>query len=323
MNPFKLLEILKGHKVYIQTHNFPDPDAMASAFGLQEFLKQHGIEANICYDGLIDKLSSKRMITTFDMTIVQKDHLSDMTQEDYIITVDSQKYNSNLTDLIGDEVACIDHHPTVIDCEYRYKDVRITGACASIVTSYFVETDTALNPIVAAALAYGIKMDTADFTRQTTPFDIDMFAFAYKNADIQRLNSMYTNVMEFEDLKAYAAAIENIKVYEKTGFSFMPFDCPDALIATVSDFILALDVVDVSVIYSLRRNGIKFSVRSEIPEVDAGKLTSMALQGLGSGGGHKAMAGGFIPEENKKLLGEHLNYTIRNLFLESINKMQR
>lgn len=322
MSPMKLVEILKGHRVFIQTHNFPDPDAMASAFGLQEFLKQHGIEANLCYDGLIDKLSSKRMISVFGMTIVQKEQLSDMTQEDYIVTVDSQKYNSNLTDLIGDEVACIDHHPTVIDCEYRYKDVRITGSCASIVTSYFVETNTPLNPIVAAALTYGMKMDTADFSRQTTPFDIDMFAFAYKRADIQRLNSMYTNVMEFDDLKAYAAAIENIKVYEKVGFSFMPFDCPDALIATVSDFILALDVVEISVIYALRKDGIKFSIRSEIPEVDAGKLTGLALQGVGSGGGHKAMAGGFIPEENKKLLGEHLNYTIRNLFLESINKIQ-
>lgn len=35
MNPMELVEILKGHKTYIQTHNFPDPDAIASAFGLQ------------------------------------------------------------------------------------------------------------------------------------------------------------------------------------------------------------------------------------------------------------------------------------------------
>ena len=30
--------MLKNHNVYIQTHNFPDPDAIASAFGLQQFL---------------------------------------------------------------------------------------------------------------------------------------------------------------------------------------------------------------------------------------------------------------------------------------------
>lgn len=321
MNPFELLEIVKGHNIYIQTHNFPDPDAMASAFGLQELLRKYEIEANLCYDGLIDKLSTKRMITTFGMTIMQKEALLDMTSQDYIITVDSQKYNSNLTDLIGEEVACIDHHPTVFDCEYHYKDVRITGACASIVASYFKETETELNPIVAAALAYGIKMDTADFTRQTTPFDIDMFAFVYKRADIERLNSMYKNVMEFDDLKGYAAAIENIKVYGRTGFSCMPFDCPDALIATVSDFILSLDVVDVSIIYALRKDGIKFSVRSEISQIDAGKLTSQALSEYGSGGGHRAMAGGFIPDERRAKLGESLEYAIENLFLEAMNQI--
>ena len=42
MEPMKLVELLKGNVVYIQTHNFPDPDAIASAFGLQYFLKQHG-----------------------------------------------------------------------------------------------------------------------------------------------------------------------------------------------------------------------------------------------------------------------------------------
>ena len=39
MDPLQLVELLRGHRTYIQTHNFPDPDAIASAFGLQHFLK--------------------------------------------------------------------------------------------------------------------------------------------------------------------------------------------------------------------------------------------------------------------------------------------
>ena len=41
MQPTTLIELLKHHTVYIQTHNFPDPDAIASAFALQEFLSRH------------------------------------------------------------------------------------------------------------------------------------------------------------------------------------------------------------------------------------------------------------------------------------------
>ena len=48
MNPMDLVTLLRGHKNYIQTHNYPDPDAVASAFGLQRFLNKHGVEATIC-----------------------------------------------------------------------------------------------------------------------------------------------------------------------------------------------------------------------------------------------------------------------------------
>lgn len=320
MNPLQLVEILRGHKTYIQTHNFPDPDAIASAFGLQYFLKQHGIATDICYDGRIEKLSTKKMFSVFGIDILSKDDISDMKETDYIITVDSQKYNANLTDFIGDEVACIDHHPTVYACEYAYKDVRLVGACATLIAEYFYQTDTPMSVEVASCIAYGIKMDTSDFIRGATALDADMFAYVYKQADRQLLNTMYTNVMEFSDLKAYGAAIDNIHVYGEVGFAVIPFDCPDALVAIISDFILSLDVVDFSVIYAIRTDGIRFSVRSAKKGVDAGLVVKNALNGYGSGGGHSFMAGGFIPKENIPSLTEKRDYVIEQLFLRELRE---
>ena len=316
--PQDLIVLLKGHKTYIQTHNFPDPDAIASAYGLQYFLRQFGIDAILCYDGSIDKLSTKRMLTVFSMEILHADLLADMQESDYIVTVDGQKYNTNFTDLPGDEVACVDHHPQVRDCGYHYKDIRMTGACSSIVVSYYREMGIAVPPLVASALAYGIKMDTADFTRGATAFDAEMFAYAFETADVEKLQEMYKNVMEFKDLRAYAAAIDNIKIYDRTGFACIPFDCPDALIAIISDFILALDVVDVSIVYSVRKDGLKFSVRSEVEAVDAGKLVATALSGYGSGGGHKAMAGGFVPNESLNRIGQQYEFYIKEAFMKYI-----
>lgn len=316
--PQDLIVLLKGHKTYIQTHNFPDPDAIASAYGLQYFLRQFGIDAILCYDGSIDKLSTKRMLTVFSMEILHADLLADMQESDYIVTVDGQKYNTNFTDLPGDEVACVDHHPQVRDCGYHYKDIRMAGACSSIVVSYYREMGIAIPPLVASALAYGIKMDTADFTRGATAFDAEMFACAFETADVEKLQEMYKNVMEFKDLRAYAAAIDNIKIYDRTGFACIPFDCPDALIAIISDFILALDVVDVSIVYSVRKDGLKFSVRSEVETVDAGKLVAAALSGYGSGGGHKAMAGGFVPNKSLDQIGQQYEFYIKEAFMKYI-----
>ena len=121
----------KGQKIYIQTHNFPDPDAIGSAFGLQKLLENFGIESELCYAGRIDKLSTSRMLDEFGIKLVSYEGLSKtMKESDPIICVDSQKNAGNILDFIGDEIACIDHHPTFAEVKYEYMDVRITGACA-------------------------------------------------------------------------------------------------------------------------------------------------------------------------------------------------
>ena len=66
-----------------------------------------------------------------------------------------------------------------------------------------------------------------------------MFAFLFPLCDQEMLARLERNNMEFNDLKAYGAAIESIEVYDKVGISNVPFPCPDALIAILSDFILA------------------------------------------------------------------------------------
>ena len=138
----QLTQLLKGRNVYIQTHNFPDPDAIGSAFGLQRLLKHYGIDSKICYNGKIDRLNTKKMIDLLGIEICSKEELEgQMGEDDPIICVDSQKNGGNILDLIGDEVACIDHHPTAEEVDYYYKDVRRVGACSSIIADYFADND--------------------------------------------------------------------------------------------------------------------------------------------------------------------------------------
>ena len=322
MNPLQLVELLRGHKNYIQTHNYPDPDAVASAFGLQYFLKQHGVEATICYEGTVEKLSTRKMFEVFQIDVLEASQIQDMTEQDYIVAVDSQKYNANLTDLVGDEVACIDHHPTFIECSYQYGDIRKAGACSTLIAQYFYQTRTPMDATVAAALAYGIKVDTADFIRGVTELDLDMFAYVYKQADVDKIKIMYHDVLELDDLKAYGAAIDNIYINDGVGFAWIPLDCPDALIAIISDFILSLNVVDISIVYAVRRDGIKFSVRSEHGDIDAGKMVAKVLKDYGSGGGHREMAGGFIPKENMDRI-DGMHARIEEEFMKQIQLMKQ
>lgn len=315
MDWLKLVSLLKGHKVYLQTHNFPDPDALASAYGMQVFLRAHGVESTICYAGEVEANSTKKMMEVFQIDAHEIDDIHDMKPEDYIVTIDGQKFNSNLTDFPGDEVACIDHHPTIKPCAYQYSDLRICGACASIVTSYFKESGTTLDMNTATALLYGIKMDTDSFNRGVTDFDIDMFSYLHKIADNQTIISLSHNNYEIQDLYAYGEAIRNIKIYENVGFASISFDCPDALVAMISDFILGLDIVEFAVVYAARNGGYKFSVRNETKHYHAGTVTARALKDLGDGGGHFAMAGGMIFPDKVYLLGDNPHFEIQQLFM--------
>ena len=202
--------------------------------------------------------------------------------------------------------------------EYRYRDIRITGACATLVAQYYALLGKTPSRSVATALLYGLKMDTLQFTRGVTELDIQMFYFLFRYCDQEQLASLERNNMEFSDLKAYGAAIESIQLYNKVGFSCIPFSCPDALIAILSDFILALIEVEVAVVFSFREDGVKLSVRSEDPQVDAGDLLHRALEGIGNGGGHAVMGGGFIPKERLEEMGQYPADAIRNLFLDAL-----
>lgn len=315
----ELLDLCAGKNVYVQTHNFPDPDAIASAFGLQKLLEHFNAKVKICHEGQIDKLSAKKMLDLCGIRMLSRAEFEfEMTEEDMIVLVDCQKNNGNTTDLIGDEVAAIDHHPTVVNIDYKYFDLRICGACSSIIAEYYKVLDITPEPLVATALLYGVKMDTLQFTRGVTPFDIQIFEylFPYVNNDV--MSMLERNNMEFDDLRAYGTAIKNVSVYNKTGFTIIDFPCPDAMIAIISDFILSLVEIEVTVVAAERPNGMKFSIRSERDDVDAGKLAHDVLGKYGNGGGHAVMAGGFIPKENMVDLGPSPFETLREMFLKEL-----
>ena len=287
----ELLQQINRQHVYIQTHNFPDPDAIASAYGLKRLLATGGIEASICYKGKIDRYGTGRLCEILDIELLNVEDLTEvLTDEDEVILVDSQKGNSNIINITGDEIICIDHHPYNDKCQYRFQDIRPeVGACATMIAQYFMENDIAMDKKIATALTYGIRIDTHNLSRGVSKLDIEMLYRMYDDCDYEEIHTLENSNLCFEDLVAYSKAISSIEVYDNISFADTGEDCPEALIASVSDFMLALVEVSFSVVYSRRGDGIKLSVRSEKSSLDAGKITAEALQG------HAAMAGGFVP----------------------------
>lgn len=315
----ELLNLIKDHRVFIQTHNFPDPDAIASAFALQYFLKQYGVSSCICHHGNIERTSTEAMVTLLGIDMTRANELDDITDEDYIITIDSQKGNSNLLDLPGEEVVCIDHHPIFNSGYYRFTDIRRVGSCSTIIADYYRENGIEMPEKVATALLYGLKTDTMDFTRGVTAFDIEIFAYLFGLADNSLIRKLQASTFRYDELDAFIASMVSMKIENGVAYSFIDFDCTDSFVAIVSDFILSLDTVFFSVVYSSRGSGLKFSVRSEIDKLDAGVITANALSSVGNGGGHNCMAGGYAEKEWLLAIDKDLETAISRLFNKAID----
>ncbi len=321
----QIIQKINRRHVYIQTHNFPDPDAIASAYGLQELLRIQGIASTICYKGKIDRYSTDKLREMLDIGLENIEDLEEkLTEEDEVILVDAQKGNSNIINMTGDEIICIDHHPTYEKYEYRFSDIRPDiGACSTIIAQYFFENQISITKKIATALTFGIRSDTQRLSRGVSKLDMEMMYRMFDACDQDVIHLLENSNLYFEDLMAYSRAISSIEVFENISFADTGENCPEALIASVSDFMLALVEVTFSVVYSRKEEGIKISVRSEGPSLDAGKIISAALKGIGSGGGHATMAGGFVPFHGTEREEDLLVQDIRERFINVISKMKR
>lgn len=316
-----IISHIKSNHVTISMHNFPDPDAIASAYALQKLLMIIGkVESTICYQGTIDKYSTNKMIATLNINIVYKNDMHKLMETEKIILVDTQKGNANIDNFNPADVICIDHHPSFETFNYLYSDIRPkVGSCSSIMADYFNENNIVPDKDVATALLYGIKIDTANLTRGVSELDLDMFYLLYNKSDLCIINSLESSILQFNDLIAYTNALKNVEVFSHISFANTGNDCPEALIAMISDFMLSIDEVKFSVVYSIKTDGIKISVRSENNSYDSGKIIRKALKELGSGGGHQIMAGGFVSFEENDLPLDTLIEKIKEGFINSIN----
>lgn len=320
----KMIQVIRNPHVYIQTHNFPDPDAIASAYGLQQLLSCRGITSTICYKGKIERYNTSHIIRQLQIELVNIEDIEEqLSEDDEVLLIDAQKFNANIIDMTGDEIICIDHHPTFQQAAYRFCDIRPEiGACASMIASYFFENDIPVDTKTATVLTFGIRSDTDKLSRGVSALDLKMMYQLFPLCDYTFINHLENAELCLSDLSSYVHAIENVRIFDYISFTCAGKNCPEALVSCISDFMLAIAEVTFSIVYSQKTDGFKFSVRSEAG-VDAGKITETALKGTGSGGGHAAMAGGFAPFQGNEQEGKLLIEDILGRFIEEIEKAHK
>ncbi len=291
----ELIDSLKNEaRVFIQPHDYPDPDAVTSAFGMQRLLAHFGIESHIVYNKLIERDSLKRIIQDLKIDIREAGSYG-MKAGEKIILVDGCKGNSNVTDLIGEEFACVDHHPVTAPEDVTFADIREEyGACATIIGSYYIELGVELPGDVATALMIGITRDTAMFTRGVTEFDLNVYSRCFVSADVDYVNSIVRNNICADDLGYYRHMLKNLKSSGGVAYCFFPDGCGQNLMGILADFVLSLVEIEFVMLCAANDDMVNISIRCENESWNAADVIRAFLEDRGFGGGHAEMAGGVI-----------------------------
>ncbi len=283
-------------RLFIQTHNFPDPDAVAAAFGLKELLDKQGIHTEIIYDGELQRDALIRMIALLNIPIHHWKQY-ELTEADGIIIVDGCKGNSNVEDLIGREIAVIDHHKSLTTEDVELTDIRPEyGSSSTMICEYYKELGVLPSPEAASALHIGLARDTDLYTRGMTEMDLKALSFIYPYSDRELVNSILRNNIQLTDLDYYKKLLENLLVYKGLAVCFLPEGCPQNLMGILGDFVLSLQEIHFVALFANNNETISISFRNNWNDRDASRLMKKFTAGRGRGGGHKQMAGGILDQ---------------------------
>lgn len=296
----KLKDLEVFDEVTIQCHDNPDADAIASGFGLYTYFKEKGKKVQLVYGGgmKIQKPNLVMMVEKLGIPIEYVEQ-KNLIVKGLLITVDCQYGAGNVTKIIADEVAIIDHHYM----EVQENDLCIIqsnlGSCATLVWKLLLESDYSVNENqdLGTALYYGLFMDTLQFSEIYNPLDMDMREqLRFDKGLISKLKNSNLTLKELE-----IAGVAMLRCIFNDDYNYAIIKaapCDPNILGLISDFLLQVDSVYVCVVYNELEGGMKLSVRSCINEVRASELASFLTDQMGSGGGHYEKAGGFI---NKSL----------------------
>ena len=312
------LEQHRGEKQIIVIQDFPDPDALSSAWAYQLIAANYEISCDIVYGGT---LSHQENIALVRLTAIPaKRYVNSTLQKQDLsvyqgcVLIDSQGTNSQLYEVVKQAgvplTVAIDHHSKQGDLEAEFIDLRPqTRATATILTQYIqsgmLDFDSSNENHVkcATALMHGLRSDT---NRLMQAKEEDFIAAAYLSRfyDSQLLNAVLQSARSRRVMNVIERALRNRiikKNFSISGVGYLRYDDRDA-IPQAADFLVTEEDIHTAVVYGIVHNEdddkelVIGSLRTTKLTLDPDEFIKETLgkdpQGRFFGGG-RFMAGGF------------------------------
>ena len=331
----EVLEQHRGERQIIVIQDFPDPDALSSAWAYQQIAATYDIDCDIVYGGT---LSHQENITLVRLTgLPAKRYVNTALQSEDLsvyqgcVLVDSQGTNSQLYAVVKEAgiplIVVVDHHSKQGDLKAEFIDLRPqTRATATILTQYIqsgmLEFDSGNDNHVkcATALMHGLRSDT-NRLMQAKEEDFQAAAYLSRFYDSQLLNAVLQSARSRRVMNVIEQGLRNRiikKNFSVSGVGYLRYDDRDA-IPQAADFLVTEEDIHTAVVYGIVHNEdddkelVIGSLRTTKLTLDPDEFIKETLgkdaQGRFFGGG-RYMAGGFeIPVGFLNGFNDNAEYT--------------
>lgn len=280
----------------IITHDNPDPDAIAGALALRRVARALGHEADVCYYGDISHEENRALINYFGYDLRHLNAGDDVADYGGVALVDHARpgVNDGLPPDTSVDIV-IDHHPPRGPVDARFLDLRSdVGATSTLLVDYLRQLDLEPDSTVATGLLFGIRVDTRNFSRETSTRDFEAAAFLLQHADLDALGRIESSSIGTDTLQTLADAISNRHVDQGVLTSCVGSVSDRDVLAQAADRLLDMEGVQTALVYGIVEETLYVSGRSRGSDVDLGEALREAFAQVGSAGGHGDMAGAQI-----------------------------
>jgi nanoRNase/pAp phosphatase (c-di-AMP/oligoRNAs hydrolase) len=259
----QVLEAHRGERHIIVLQDFPDPDAISSAFAHRIISAQFNIEADIVYGGRVSHQQNIALVKLLGIELVHHDELLDVGHYDGAVFVDNQGTTAEAITQALEAVSVpalivVDHHEAQERLEPEFSDIRRTGAAATIYAEYLerglIQMDKSQKDHVmaATALMHGIITDTGDFVR-AGPEDFQAAAFLSRFRDADLLEQIMSQARSKQTMEIIRQALGDRVIVENfsiAGIGYLRAEDRD-VIPQAADFLLTEENVHTAIVYGI------------------------------------------------------------------------
>jgi len=301
----EFLGLVGKRRLWIQTHDIPDPDALAAAEAFRIIARHHGVKARIVVNGLPHRRENKALIKECQIHIRTMDSLKIRNPElSAWVFVDCLPDSGNVTLhplAPGNLFMAIDHHgnPNMAlhpDAHSYFIVDAEEGATATIVGGLLLAMKIPFPPRLAVALSYAIITDTQDFSRGASESDLRVYNALFPVTSQKILSRLRNASKPRQYFRIVHTSLTNTYFYRHLAWVYIGGIESGESVAEMADFILTCERITWSLAIGHTKSRLILSLRSSSPRAQCGNVIHRLIpRSEGTAGGHNQFAGGFIP----------------------------